>query len=141
MTSKPVTYVWKCVRPALESKARQLMAAAYESAMKTDPNSSVILIRHDIHATTWNSKQQRHVQDNPHITISTKDAQKQLEKKHETTHGYTKTWKDYTIVDVKPSYHVKSDNTLDRNKKEIWPAGLPSEIVMHGDSTKTDEQV
>jgi hypothetical protein len=45
MAARVITYVWKIKRPNNEGIARSLMAAAYNTAIKTDPNTTSVLIR------------------------------------------------------------------------------------------------
>jgi len=44
MTSRAIEYIWKVARPKNEAIARALMFAAYETAIKTDPNTTQVLI-------------------------------------------------------------------------------------------------
>lgn len=45
MASKAITYVWKIPRPTIDKAAMDLMGAAYQTATKTDPNVTTVLIR------------------------------------------------------------------------------------------------
>jgi len=53
MASKVITYVWKLARPVDDTAAGKVMAAAYQSAMATDPNTTTVLIRY----TTFHSSE------------------------------------------------------------------------------------
>ncbi|KAL9039372.1 MAG: hypothetical protein Q9180_002567 [Flavoplaca navasiana] len=110
-------------RPKTEEEARSIMAAAYQTAVRTDPISS------GIHGTTWVNGQYK--KDDPHLTICAKNATQQQQKVHEAAHGYTKTFDDYTLVQVNPDGYVKADTTKDKRGREIWPADLPTEVIMH----------
>lgn len=46
MSVRAFTYVWKIPRPQDEFVAQQLMAAAYKTAMATDPHATTVLIRY-----------------------------------------------------------------------------------------------
>lgn len=48
MASQAIEYIWKIQRPKDEDIAQALMAAAYKTAMETDPNTTQILIRYDL---------------------------------------------------------------------------------------------
>ncbi|KAL8773762.1 MAG: hypothetical protein Q9209_001530 [Squamulea sp. 1 TL-2023] len=129
MASKTITYVWKIPRPIDDVAARALMAAAYQIATKTDPHVTTVLVRSPIRATTW--KNGKWVRDDPHLTICSKNSSQEQQKIHEAAHNYTKSMQDTTLLRVTPSGFTKADNTKDRRGKEIWPNGLPSEIIMH----------
>ncbi|KAL8951483.1 MAG: hypothetical protein Q9222_002537 [Ikaeria aurantiellina] len=129
MASKAITYMWKIKRPNNDLLARETIAAAYQIATEGNPNVTTILIRSRIHGTTW--LHGKWVKDYPHLTICSKDSSQEAQKSHEASHGYTKSLTDPTLVKVSPSGFVKLDNTLDRDGDEIWPEGLPSEVIMH----------
>ncbi|KAL9104588.1 MAG: hypothetical protein Q9163_000453 [Psora crenata] len=129
MAPKAITYVWKITRPNDESKARDWMAAAYATAIQTDPNVTQVLIRSGIHPTTFTGG--KHVPDAPHITIAVKNPKTQQNGTHETSHGYTESLQSARIVRVKPSGYVKSDS--DNN---VWPQGLPREVVQGNPANK-----
>ncbi|KAL8944764.1 MAG: hypothetical protein Q9211_000480 [Gyalolechia sp. 1 TL-2023] len=117
MASRAVTYVWKIQRPLLEEKARELMAAAYQTATATDPQVTTVLIRSPIHAETWRNGQL--VIDDPHLTVCAKNAAQEQRKTHETAHGYTRSMEDATLLRTNPSGYVKPDNTKDNRGKEV----------------------
>ncbi|KAL8726745.1 MAG: hypothetical protein Q9166_006540 [cf. Caloplaca sp. 2 TL-2023] len=127
MGSKAIKYVWKIMKPEEEHLARQLRAAAYQTAVKTDPNVTTVLVRSSIHGTTWKNGQ--YVKDRPHLTVCVKNSTQDQQKTHETAQGYTKSMKDPTLTDVRPSGYPKPDNTKDHSGEEIWPDGLPSEVI------------
>lgn len=45
MTSRVIRYVWKLKRPPDDKQARIIMSAAYQTAVKMDPNVTTILVR------------------------------------------------------------------------------------------------
>ncbi|KAL9012484.1 MAG: hypothetical protein Q9173_002753 [Seirophora scorigena] len=97
--------------------------------MATDPNTTTVLIRSDVHASTrilgkW-------AKDEPHLTVSLKNRIQEEEKTHETSHGYTIALDDYTLARSVPSKYIKRDDTKDQDGNDIWPGGLQTEIVMH----------
>ncbi|KAI4195987.1 MAG: hypothetical protein LQ348_002371 [Seirophora lacunosa] len=130
MAARAITYIWKYPRPTDQSRALKLMAAAYQTAVATDPNTTSIMIRSDVHSSTkvlgqWSK-------DEPHLTISFKNRIQEEEKTHETSHGYTKSLDDYTLVRSAPSNYIKRDDIKDVQGRDIWPGGLESETLMHG---------
>lgn len=46
MAARAITYIWKYPRPTDQSRALKLMAAAYQTAVATDPNTTSIMIRY-----------------------------------------------------------------------------------------------
>ncbi|KAL8864692.1 MAG: hypothetical protein Q9198_009702, partial [Flavoplaca austrocitrina] len=91
-----------------------------------------------IHGTTWANGQYK--KDDPHLTICAKNATQQQQRVHEAAHGYTTTFDDYTLVQVNPDGYVKSDATKDKRGREIWPADLPTEVVMHTEPPTCDQK-
>ncbi|KAL8957710.1 MAG: hypothetical protein Q9193_005092 [Seirophora villosa] len=131
MAARAVTYLWKYPRPSDQSRAIKLMGAAYQTAVATDPNTTSIMIRSDVHNSTWANGQW--VQDEPHLTVSLKNKNQEEEKTHETSHGYTKSLDDYTLVRSAPSNYIKRDDIKDSKGRDIWPDGLESETLYHKD--------
>ncbi|KAL9595330.1 MAG: hypothetical protein Q9219_006507 [cf. Caloplaca sp. 3 TL-2023] len=129
MASKAITYVWKIPRPAKDSSARALMAVAYQVAMDKDPNATVVLVRSHVHPSSRRGGQR--VKDDPHITVSFKNTEQARLSMHESSHGYTKSMTDWTIIRFHPNNYVKPDNFKDYDGKEIWPEGLDEEVVVH----------
>lgn len=121
-----VKYFWKYPRPQNDDDAENLIHAAHTTAKKIDPTASQVLIRSNIHATTWRNG--RYVPDDPHITIAVKNPRQVRDRNHRNIHGYTKSKTDYKIIDVPPTDMVKPDSTLDPKKgKVVWPSGLEGE--------------
>lgn len=85
--------------------------------------------RSQMHASTWRNG--KWVKDAPHITVCSKNPLQAQQKSHEAHHGYTKSLKDAQLVKIVPSRVTKPDNTKDKQENEIWPRGLPSEIIIH----------
>lgn len=50
------------------------------------------------------------------------------QKTQKAAHGYTKSMEDTTVLRVTPSRYI---DTKDHAETEIWPKGLPSEVIMH----------
>lgn len=150
MATRAITYVWKIQRPPDDLRARVLMAAAYQTAKRVDPNVTTVLVRlvparnkgHIVTGLTWLVRSPIHsssringqwVKDDPHVTICAKNSTQEEMKTHEAAHGYTVSLDDPTLVRHKPSYFEKPDDTRDYRGNEIWPTGLPTEVVMHSD--------
>ncbi|KAI4186179.1 MAG: hypothetical protein LQ346_005746 [Caloplaca aetnensis] len=131
MATRAITYVWKIQRPPDDLRARVLMAAAYQTAKRVDPNVTTVLVRSPIHSSSRINGQW--VKDDPHVTICAKNSTQEEMKTHEAAHGYTVSLDDPTLVRHKPSYFEKPDDTRDYRGNEIWPTGLPTEVVMHSD--------
>lgn len=116
------------------------MAAAYQVATDGDKYVTQILIRGFSHATTVIDGVI--VKDAPHVTLSWKTTLLEVAKMHRTSHGYTKSIFDYTLLHVKPAKYDNLDSALDAFGNPIWPEGLYSEVVWHqspevGSSTAT----
>lgn len=45
MATQAIEYIWKIARPKNEAIARALMYAAYMTAIQTDPQTKIVLIR------------------------------------------------------------------------------------------------
>lgn len=45
MATQAIEYIWKIARPKNEAVARALMYAAYTTAIQTDPQTKIVLIR------------------------------------------------------------------------------------------------
>ncbi|KAI4174790.1 MAG: hypothetical protein LQ346_008188 [Caloplaca aetnensis] len=126
---KPITYVWKMPRPKNQEWAEELMRAAYDTAMRIDRDTKVILIRSDPHTTTRAGK--HYVGDDPHVTISCKSSHQILDGTHQTIHGYTRSLKNLEVLRAEPSDYVNPDDTIDNKGKLVWPGGLPEEEQWH----------
>ena len=89
------------------------------------------MIRSDFHAST--RRYGRYVPDGLHITVSVKTGIMEAIGKHLTAHGYTKSREDPTLLNHNTSGIAKPDATKDEEGFDIWPEGLPEEVVVHSE--------
>ncbi|KAF2868285.1 hypothetical protein BDV95DRAFT_610250 [Massariosphaeria phaeospora] len=117
MSSHAIEYIWKIARPKNEAIARALMYAAYETAIKTDSNTTKVLIRSYIHPTTRTGGV--YVKDQTHITVAVKNAQTTQLGQHQSSHGYTPDLRSFEVNRVSPSNIIKGDNV-----NATWPPSM-----------------
>lgn len=160
MDSKPITYIWKHDVPKNEQVALGVLSAAYHTAMATNPETTVILVRYDslsahkwycladvlteelspsslIHGTTM--KRSVRVKDAPHVTISLKTPGMEQKNQHQTCHGYTDRPRSSKVVKVVP------DDVRKDSETKAWPKahelGELRQEVYVGDPAKQMESL
>ncbi|OAA37001.1 hypothetical protein NOR_07277 [Metarhizium rileyi] len=116
MASRQIEYIWKVARPRNEAIARALMYAAYQTAIQTDPNTTQVLIRSYIHASTRSRGTYR--KDDPHVTIAIKNPDTVKGDKHQASHGYTAHPRSFNILRVSPSGYM-SHGTVNKEVRGI----------------------
>ncbi|KAI4232266.1 MAG: hypothetical protein L6R40_007458 [Gallowayella cf. fulva] len=133
---RPVKFVWKFPRPQEDHKAQALLKAAYITAMATDPETVVILIRSEGHPTTYCVETSKYVADRPHITIACKNPEQVLSGTHLTSHGYTVSQFNLEIIEVRANeYGEMQDDMFDgkrrrgHERRSLWPDDLPEEEI------------
>ncbi|CAG7960306.1 unnamed protein product [Penicillium salamii] len=117
MATQAIEYIWKIARPKNEAIARALMYAAYMTAIQTDPQTKIVLIRSYIHPTTRTGGV--YVKDKSHITVSVKNLQTIRSGQHQSSHGYTPHLNSFEVNRVSPSSVIKGDSV-----GGAWPASM-----------------
>ncbi|KAM0278421.1 hypothetical protein ACHAQH_005176 [Verticillium albo-atrum] len=112
-------YFYRLNRPA-DTRMRQLIALAYQTARDRELYPKAVFVRSEVHDTTTINGRRQKDPKGEHVTFSYKSIDHLGRETHVSCHGYVNNAK---TLEFREATHAseKPDSTLKRNGKEVWP--------------------